>query len=160
MNRLLMLICVAIVAWPGTAAAHDLRTKVNAETETVRVEAWFDDGTPAAEAKVRVTNGQGELIASGQTDERGFWSFPRPGLGTYLIVTEEAGHRDTVRLELTAGETTVESDFRLDQSLGLIIGLVLLLGGTGAFILLRNRRRRAESRPPGEPPADRSAPPA
>jgi hypothetical protein len=53
-----------------------------------------DDDTPAEEASVVVTTIDGKPVANGKTDERGLWSFARPGPGRYLIVVDAgSGHR-------------------------------------------------------------------
>jgi nickel transport protein len=128
--------------------AHDLKAAVHAEADPVRVEAGYDDDTPAEEARVTVTAADGTVVASGRTDERGTWSFPRPGPGRYTVAVESAGHRDAVGLTIPA--TAVEAPVvyareRLDKNLGLVIGLVLLLGGTLAFVLFRRSRKTPES---------------
>lgn len=129
---------------PRSAAAHDLRAKVIPDADPIRVEAGFDDDTPAAGARVEVTDAEGRTIASGVLDEKGVWSFPKPGPGSYLIVVELTGHRDPVRLEIPEATPPLAfSSWRLDKNLGLAIGLVLLLGGTLAFVLLRRVKRRA-----------------
>lgn len=147
-TRSLVLAVLAVagaLALPARAAAHDLRAEVpHPETDPVRVEAGYDDGTPAGEARVTVTDAAGAVVAAGKTDERGVWEFPKPGPGTYRIVVEAAGHRDAVRLTIPEGPGAVPTVFtreRLDKTFGVAIGLALLLGGTLAFVLLRRRKR-------------------
>lgn len=128
---------------PGTAAAHDLKADVKPLADVVRVEAGYDDGTPAEGARVTVTDEAETVIASGVLDERGVWSFPTPGPGSYRVVVESAGHRDEVKLTIHESEPpAVFSRERLDKTLGLAIGLALLLGGTLAFVLLRRGKSR------------------
>lgn len=139
---------VAFLLASAPAGAHDLKAEVKAEADPIRVEAYFDDETPAQSARVTVTRSDGESIASGTTDDRGLWSFPKPSPGRYRITVESAGHRDDVRLTIPGAEEptsapAVESDTRLNPNLGLGIGLALLLGGSLAFVVLRSRRRRA-----------------
>lgn len=131
-------------------AAHDLRAKLDPDaTNPLRIEAWFDDDTPAQQARVSVVRSTGETVASGFTDERGLWSFPRPGPGLYRITVESTGHRDdTLRFTVPGAENptaapVVEEETRLNKNLGLIIGLVLLLGGSLLFLRLRARRLKA-----------------
>jgi len=126
---------------PGTASAHDLIARVNPSVDPIRVEAGYDDGTPAEAARATVTDADGNAIASGILDDKGMWSFPRPGPGRYEIVVELAGHRDAVVLVIEDESPAVSSRWRLDKDLGRAIGLTLLLGGTLAFILLRRRKR-------------------
>ena len=135
------------VLLPGTAAAHDLKADVKPLADSVRVEAGYDDGTPAGGARVTVTDDAGAVVAEGVLDERGVWSFPTPGPGDYRVGVESAGHRDEVTLTIREQDSpAVLSRERLDKTLGLVIGLTLLLGGTLVFVLLR----RGKSRPGAE----------
>lgn len=143
----------ALGAFAAPARAHDLRAKLNPDaTDPLRVEAWFDDDTPAQQARVSVVRSTGETVASGLTDDRGVWSFPRPGPGLYRITVESTGHRDVLRFTVPGAEEStaapaVEEDTRLDKNLGLIIGLALLLGGSLLFLRLRARRLKALTNP-------------
>ena len=139
---------VALI-WPGTAVAHDLIAKVDPAADPIRVEAGYDDGTPAQGARVEVTDDDdaGTVFASGVLDERGRWSFPTPGPGRYRVVVESAGHFDVVKLTIREREPpAVFSRERLDKTLGLVIGLTLILCGTVVFVLIR----RGMSRPATE----------
>ncbi len=133
---------------PVRIEAHDLKANVNALNDPIRVEAWFDDDEPAAGARVEVTDSEGRTIAVGVLDDQGVWTFAKPGPGSYRIVVELTGHRDVIRLTFaeTAGPEVVATD-RLDKNLGLAIGLVLLLGGTAAFVLLRRFKRHRVTEP-------------
>ena len=155
MSTFAVLACGLAVVLLGSerAFAHDLRAKVNALVDPIRVEAWFDDDEPAAEARVVVTDAEGRTIASGVLDEKGVWSFPKPSPGSYSIVVELTGHRDRIRLEIPeAAPPVVDSSWRLDKNLGLVIGLGLLLGGSLSFAWLRRSRRRGEVAPSAAPP--------
>ena len=124
---------------------------VTPEEKTFRVEAWFDGDLPAESARVTVADSRGSIIHSGTTDERGVWSFPKPGPGSYRIVVESTGHREVAILRIPgeqpqsmpAAAPTVVTESRLSQTLGLSIGLALVLGGTGAFIVIRRLKRAA-----------------
>ena len=134
--------CAVALFVPPRANAHDLKATVNPEVDPIRVEAAFDDDTPADGARVAVIDADGKTIAAGVLDEKGVWSFAKPGPGTYRIVVELAGHRDVVFLEVPeAAPPTAIVRWRLDKDLGLAIGLVLLLGGTLLYVLLRGNRR-------------------
>ncbi|MDB5307441.1 MAG: hypothetical protein JWO38_1643 [Gemmataceae bacterium] len=111
-------------------------------SDPIRVEAGYDDDTPAEKAKVTVTDAAGNPVAAGVLDERGVWTFPKPGPGSYTVVVEITGHRDAVRLEVPeAAAPVVYSGWRLDKRLGLGLGLGLLLGGTLAVVYLRRLAR-------------------
>jgi hypothetical protein len=127
------------------ARAHDLRTVLHIGHDTVKVEAGYDDDTPAEKARVLVTDGAGETVAAGVLDERGLWVFPRPQPGEYVVVVESAGHRDRLGFTITApvaeAGPIAYTSWRLDKRLGLAIGLVLLLGGTVALRYVRRAPR-------------------
>ena len=126
--------------------AHDLKAEVKPVGDSIRVEAGFDDGMPAEGARGELVDSDGKTIVAGVLDEKGVWSFPKPGPGTYRIVVEQTGHRDTVQLIIPEGTPPMAiARWRLDKDLGLVIGLALLLGGTVGYMLLRQRRRDSAS---------------
>lgn len=97
MTRLLIRAAAAlalVAGFAGPAAAHALDAEAKLKNGVVRVEAFFDDDTPAERASVTVTDAGGKVIAEGKTDERGVWSFPAPPPGKYkMVVDAGAGHR-------------------------------------------------------------------
>lgn len=159
-QRFLVLAAVSVVVLQDSnrVAAHDLQAVVRIEAEAVKIEAGYDDETPAEEARVTVLDGERKTIASGVLDERGLWSFPRPAAGSYLVVVEIAGHRDRVEFVIPGASTgksesapspATYSNWRLDKRLGLAIGLVVILGSTLAYVLFRrtqSSRSSAEDR--------------
>jgi hypothetical protein len=76
------------------ALAHRLHVDSWVVGETVRIEAFYDDGTPAQEAKITLKLG-GQLVAEGRTDDKGVWTSPRPKPGTYTVRAESIGHAAT-----------------------------------------------------------------
>lgn len=77
---------------------HGLLLKVQADAQGVRLEAFFDDDTPAERAKVRLEQ-NGKLLAEGVTDAKGLWSHAALPSGEYLIIVDAgAGHRAEKRL--------------------------------------------------------------
>jgi hypothetical protein len=135
-------VLVVFVLAPSRAEAHDLKAEVKTDVDPIRVEAGFDDGSPAQGAHGQVIDADGKVIASGVLDEKGIWLFAKPGPGKYRIVVEIAGHRDEVHLDVPESSHPVAvSRWRMDKDLGLAIGLLLLLGGTLGYAVLRNRRK-------------------
>jgi hypothetical protein len=137
----------------GAAPAHDLNARVtvgpyperNVPAGEVRVEAWYGktpaDADPADAARVTVTDAARNVVATGTLDDRGVWTFPRPGPGRYTVAVESVGHRAEVEFD-APGEHT---GWRLDRRLGLAIGLGVLLGGTLLYWLVRRSRVRMRS---------------
>src|SRR5688572_25957367 len=78
---------VGILA-PGAAPAHAPAAKWKIKNGVVHIEAFFDDDTPAGEAKVQVLDNQGNAILTGTTDARGLSSFPAPAAGAYQLVID------------------------------------------------------------------------
>jgi hypothetical protein len=89
----------------GPAFAHRLNVKPTVVGDQLRVEAYYDDDTPSQEAKVTLTR-DGELVASGRTDEKGIWTTPRPKAGTYVVRAESVGHAAKDSFEVTEPEPT------------------------------------------------------
>jgi nickel transport protein len=94
--RTFFTISVLLVA-ANPALAHRLHVDARVSGETVRVEAFYDDDTPAQEAKVTLKVGD-QLVAEGQTDDKGVWIGHRPKPGTYTVRAESIGHaaKDTL----------------------------------------------------------------
>jgi hypothetical protein len=129
---------------PVLAHAHDLITTLTIGPNDVKVEAGYDDDTPAEKAKVWVTDSTGAAVARGVLDERGVWVFPRPGPGRYEVEVQIAGHRDIREFVIPGGEpqdqapVTVTS-WRLDKRLGAAIGLAVIALVTLAVWLARRK---------------------
>jgi nickel transport protein len=122
--------------------AHDVHLKPTIVGDRVRVEAFFEDDSPAAQAKVVVRLGD-VIVAEGETDAEGVWSFPAPPVGTYAITLDARdGHVKTVPLLLTStappdqSRAVMTSTPWLKLSLG-VAGLLLL--STVSWWRLRRR---------------------
>jgi len=83
------------------ATAHALGAECTLHDGVVRMEAYFDDDTSAADARVVVRNTAGEIVAEGRTDAKGLWRFPAPPADLYRITVDAgAGHQTTIRLRI------------------------------------------------------------
>jgi nickel transport protein len=102
--------------------AHQLLLETKIEATQVRVEAFFDDDSPADEATVQVTNESAEVIAQGKTDANGVWYFPRPKGGSYTLKVSSLGHvgEKTLDAPLTRDEQTRTPWAKIGIGLGLI----------------------------------------
>lgn len=81
------------------AASHGLGGECKLIGDRVVVEAFFDDDTPARDARVRVEFGT-TVVAEGRTDSKGFWSFSRPAAGQYVVAID-AGEGHRVKIKMT-----------------------------------------------------------
>jgi nickel transport protein len=98
------------LAAASPAAAHALGAECRLRDGRVEVEAYYDDDTPAPDAKVRVLDPQENTIVQGRTDAQGRWSFPTPRPGKYRVIVDAgAGHRATVPMTVPASEDVTAS---------------------------------------------------
>ena len=70
--------------------------------DRLRVEAYYDDGTPAQEAKVTVRRAD-QVVVEGRTDDKGVWTCPRPEPGTYTVRVVSVGHAADPETVVVAG---------------------------------------------------------
>lgn len=139
-----ILATLVLVLGPSVAMAHKMIVEAAIKPEAltvVRVEAYFEDDTPATDAVVKVRDDSGQEIAKGKTDDRGVWTFPRPKAGTYTIRVEDStGHDQEVVLPIPEDPVTVEAaTWQPNLILGVAVGLGLLLGI--AFLSWRRKQR-------------------
>jgi hypothetical protein len=108
------------------------------------VEAYFSDKTPAQSADVTVTDAAGAAVHTGKTDEHGLWTCPRPVPGAYTLTVESAGHVAKVpfRVDGDPESAIVFTGWRMNKTLGLSIGVILLLGLSAVSWFIHRRRRR------------------
>jgi hypothetical protein len=59
----------------------------------IQIEGWYEGGGPASGARVKVTQGGGQLVADGRIDKNGFCVFPFHEAMDMKIVVWSAGHR-------------------------------------------------------------------
>lgn len=116
---------------------HNLCAKVEIQGTNLRIEAWFDNETPADGAKVKLLSNK-KTLHEAVTDEKGFCSIPAPGAGNYSIdVNAGGGHRTeiTFTIEAAVDEQTAgadkESVFQR-RIWGAIIGLGVIVALTFA----------------------------
>ncbi|OWK43199.1 hypothetical protein [Fimbriiglobus ruber] len=85
---------------PAVASAHAVGIEAKLKGERVVVEAYYDDDSPAADAKIAVTGENGQLVAEGKTDAKGVWSFPTPVGGKYQVAVN-AGDGHSAKTSIT-----------------------------------------------------------
>lgn len=140
MPLLTLLLCLAPLP-------HNLCAKVDIQGTNLRIEAWFDNETPADGAKVKLLSNK-KLLHEAVTDEKGLCSIPAPGAGSYTIdVNAGGGHRTeiTFTIEAAVDEQTVgadkESVFQR-RWLGAFTGLVIICFFTITTIYLKRKAKR------------------
>ena len=88
---------------PAEALAHAVGVDCTLSLGRVEVEAFYDDDSAAAKAKMQVVNANGEIVAQGVTDQRGRWTFRKPAPGKYEVrVDAGAGHRTKKKIDVPA----------------------------------------------------------
>ncbi|MFO0810379.1 MAG: hypothetical protein U0746_17280 [Gemmataceae bacterium] len=91
-KRTLATLCLFAVA--SIAHAHGVFVDCKLRGDNVRVEVYFDDDTPAAQAKLVVQTKDGAEVARGTADDKGVWEFPKPTPGKYVVIADAGqGHR-------------------------------------------------------------------
>jgi hypothetical protein len=141
----------------GPAHAHALYVECKLKGDTVVVEAFFSDNTPARDARVTVRNSGGGELAAGRTDDAGRWRFPAPAAGKYEVTCDLGdGHRKVAIVTIptaaalkpitpppeeivVSGGPTREELTRFPW-LRLLLG-VAAIGGLAVLLWLATRRR-------------------
>ena len=164
-SRRVLGVFLLVALMPASVHAHGIGVECKAEGDQVYLEAFFDDDTPVAKARLRVFDMNEKVIAEGKTDEQGKWTFPRPTPGSYeVLVDAGAGHRRRIRIAIPdpAAPQPAETPVRVSEEpsreeatrvpwLRLLVGVLVIAGGSGLFLLVsmlrRSKRREDEVRP-------------
>ena len=94
-------VVLALLGIARPASAHALGVECKLHDGVVRLEAYFDDDTAAADARVVVLDAAQLIVAEGRTDAKGMWHFPAPPLGLYRVTIDAgAGHQTVIRLRI------------------------------------------------------------
>ena len=91
MSSRVLVVTALLLAAPSFASAHGIGVEAKLKGDRVAVEAFFDDDTPAADAKMAVTTEDGKVVAEGKADAKGMWSFPAPPAGKYKVTANAGG---------------------------------------------------------------------
>jgi len=145
---------ILILAGANGACAHGIGAEATMTDGKVQIQAYFDDDTPARDAKVHVTDDDGKTIAEGKTDEKGHWTFEAPPAGKYhLVVDAGAGHRRklavTIPSDAAEAKQVSEGDSRdaftrIPWS-RIAIGLAAIFAASIALPWLLKRIRRQQT---------------
>jgi nickel transport protein len=146
MRSLIMLLFVFV----APAFAHKLCVEPKFVGDHIRVEAFYEDNTPAQEAKITVRNG-GAVVAEGRTDEKGVWTCTLPP-GDYTVKAETLGHVAdpqpvTVAEKPAESPSSVESDDHADKTRTpwgrIALGLGIIVGAAALGLLFKRALRPA-----------------
>jgi len=153
--RLPLLVTALLLSGTTSAFAHRLHVDPKVVGDQLRVEAYYDDDTPAQEAKITVRSGD-MTVAEGRTDEKGVWTCPKPAAGKYTVRAESVGHAATESLdinEIAASEPVASDESKSAQRLAntrtpwrnLAVGLGLLGTVCLGWLFTRKAAIRARS---------------
>lgn len=146
------LACWILLLWAVPARAHDLAIECTLFDTAVETLSFYDDDTPCQKGKVKVMQGE-RVIASGTTNDKGQWSFPRPAPGRYLVtINDGAGHfaerTMTIPSAVSADPATPKrvsdgpsrESFTTIRWIGLVIGIVVIAAlAVAAHFFLRRK---------------------
>jgi hypothetical protein len=105
--RLPLLVTALLLSGTPSAFAHRLHVDPKIVGDQLRVEAYYDDDTPAQEAKITVRAGD-TMVAEGRTDEKGVWTCPKPAAGKYTVRAGSVGHAATETIDIGEVVATTE----------------------------------------------------
>lgn len=90
-----------LLGWPSSALAHGVVVD-HEQVDAVRIDARYDTGEPMADAQVSVYSPEdaSEPWLSGSVDDDGVFLFEPDGAGTWRVEVRQAGHGETVRVEV------------------------------------------------------------
>jgi nickel transport protein len=97
--RLPLLVTALLLTGTSSAFAHRLHVDPKIVGDQLRVEAYYDDDTPAQDARITVRAGD-VTVAEGRTDDKGVWTCPKPTGGKYTVRAESVGHAATETLDI------------------------------------------------------------
>lgn len=143
---------VVLLVCPMMASAHGmLMSDPKVTGGTVTVEVFYDDNTPGAGATMRVFNPANEVVQEGKSDDKGFWSFPAPPPGDYVIRAKtNDGHAAKADLHIpqpsdppvepTPGRTRPDLTGPM-RWVGVGAGLAVVTAAFGVWYWLGRRKR-------------------
>jgi len=103
----LFAVAAVLVLVPSDAFGHAIGVEAKLKGDRVAIEAYYDDDTPGADAKVTVIDGDGKVVAEGMTDAKGNWSFPIPSPGKYRVAVDAGGgHLAKTTITIPPGSVT------------------------------------------------------
>lgn len=143
-NMRFLPILLVLLSTPASGWAHDVKLTCKQVGDRVEVNAFYDDRTDAGGAEIKVENADKKVIAKGITDAQGFWSFPAPGEGAYMVHVD-AGFGHLAHTELIIGTSTPDGPTREEMTRTpwgkIAIGLIVIAAMSAAFLLASRLRK-------------------
>lgn len=100
----LVLITGLLFAMASPALAHRINIFAVDEGGEVYTESTFAGKRPVKKGTIRVFNGEGTLLLTGETDASGIYTFPRPEAGALTLEVDAGmGHKNSWELEAAEG---------------------------------------------------------
>jgi nickel transport protein len=145
---------------PAWLFAHAMALEAKLKGDKVVITVFYDDDTPADNAKMIVEDESNAVIAEGKTDDKGMWTFATPKPGRYLVKADAgAGHAAKTTVVIPAGmpepastdtsgrEIAVSEGANRDsftgsdkwRNAGIGSGAIVSIGVLGWFFLRRKR---------------------
>jgi hypothetical protein len=139
--------------------AHKLLLDCRLRDDRLRVEAFYDDDTPAQNAKIVVENDRKQVVAKGLTDEKGCWNCAVPTSGEYTVRAESIGHaaKETLAIKESALDNSRSIERKISSEpaatrdektampwVSITIGLAML-ACLGALVWFIRGRKRTDS---------------
>ena len=146
---------LALLALPAFAHAHAVGVTAKLAGGGVRIEAFFDDDEPAADAKVSVRDAENSPVAEGTTDAAGAWSFAVPPAGKYTVRVD-AGDGHATSTVITVPQAVVEAAAISEgpsreartgwhRWAAVAVGLLAIAAVTKVFSQLKRKRSKSNS---------------
>lgn len=113
-SRILFALLIVPV-WQVRADAHGANIQYE-QTEAIKIQATYDDGTPMGEAQVVIygPDDPANPKIKGTTDSEGYFVFIPDGPGNWDVKVRQAGHGDIITIPL--GEKTVVEETKVEET--------------------------------------------
>lgn len=101
----------AVGSFPTAAAAHSLNVECRLAADALEVVVSFGRGKrPEKGAAVELRDGNGAVVARGQSDEAGVCRLSRPEAGTYRLRAEARDHDTELDVEVPVRDAQAAGD--------------------------------------------------
>lgn len=133
---------LALGWFPAGAWAHNIDFEWRRVNERLRLDVFFDDDTPAGNARVELFDADGTLLGTATTDAQGKCELPAPVVGhCRLAVDAGGGHRKerTINIADNANSVTRREELTSFPWARVAIGVGVIVVVACAFLWSRRR---------------------